>query len=417
MQRLGAAALLTELDRLAMLSCAVPEPSKTSSATRKVASAAPKARGSTGMRAAFTAAVVVAALALVVGSRSTTLTAGQTTPPPKPELPPSPLSALVAKRTHDDNAEAAARVALGRLLYFDTALSAPTGRPVSCSTCHILEAGGTTAEGLTNQGSNGERAGWNTPTVFNASVVFRQSWKADAETIEAILERPLTKPELMGKQELTDIPPRLQRWAPEFAAADLALDEHGFRTALAAYVKHLEPRDSAFDRSLRNEQGLDADAERGRQAFLGLGCVGCHQGEGIGGNMVQRFGVMPNVDPYGDRGVCAGDRVLYCRSDASCADLGPCVDVGKSPLRDRDKTDFRVASLRNVALTAPYFHDGSAATLEDAVTVMARLQLGRVLSKGETDDLVAFLRSLTGTLPPGELELVEAARKRAWAKP
>ena len=134
---------------------------------------------------------------------------------------------------------------------------------------------------------------------------------------------------------------------------------------------------SRFDQHLRGELDLTDDEARGYGLFRDLGCVSCHQGINLGGNMFQRFGVMAD----------AFDRPLVE------LDYGRMLVTGD----EADAHVFRVPSLRNVAVTGPYFHDGSAPTLTEAVQTMARVQLGYALEPGETDDLVAFLNTLTGT--------------------
>src|SRR6202044_851605 len=137
--------------------------------------------------------------------------------------------------------------------------------------------------------------------------------------------------------------------------------------------------DSRFDRYLRHEtRSLTGDEERGYALFTSFGCASCHQGQNMGGNMYQKLGVLA---PYfADRGhITAADRGRF--------------NVTGDP---QDMYMFKVPSLRNVALTAPYFHDGSAATLPDAVRVMAKYQLGRPLMEQEVELIVEFLKTLTG---------------------
>jgi cytochrome c peroxidase len=133
-----------------------------------------------------------------------------------------------------------------------------------------------------------------------------------------------------------------------------------------------------FDRFLRGQGQLSAQQHRGYETFRDYGCISCHQGKNVGGNMYQRFGIMR--DYFADRG------------EVVAVDFGR---YSQTQLED-DRFVFRVPSLRNVALTAPYFHDGSADTLEEAVTTMARYQLGRALAAEQADDIAAFLGTLTG---------------------
>jgi cytochrome c peroxidase len=149
------------------------------------------------------------------------------------------------------------------------------------------------------------------------------------------------------------------------------------RAALLEYERSLITPNAPFDRYLRGDTAaISAEARQGFALFKDYGCASCHQGAAVGGNMLQRFGVMR--DYFSERG-----------------DVKP-PDYGKFNVtaREEDRFVFRVPSLRNVARTAPYFHDGSAATLERAVLVMARYQLGRELDAGAVAQIVAFLRTL-----------------------
>jgi cytochrome c peroxidase len=149
--------------------------------------------------------------------------------------------------------------------------------------------------------------------------------------------------------------------------------------ALATYERSLITPNARFDQYLRGDrQALSAEEQRGYQLFTSYGCVACHNGLNVGGNLFQKFGIFP-------------DMVGLARPDAE-ADPGRFRVTGVV----RDRGVFRVPSLRNVALTAPYFHDGRAPTLEDAVDTMARVQLGRTLTREEIDLIVQFLHTLTG---------------------
>jgi cytochrome c peroxidase len=158
------------------------------------------------------------------------------------------------------------------------------------------------------------------------------------------------------------------------------LTPFSLREVVALYSLSLITPNSRFDRYLRGELALSSDEQQGYDLFRDYGCISCHQGINVGGNMLQKFGVM--------RDYFAG------RSDLTPADQGLFAKTG----REEDRYVFRVPSLRNVALTAPYFHDGSRATLEDAVTTMASYQLGRELSAEQAGQIAAFLRTLTGEL-------------------
>lgn len=271
------------------------------------------------------------------------------------------------------------RAALGERLFRDQRLS--SDGTVSCASCHDLNDGGDDGR-RASTGVGGAVGRVNAPSVFNAALNFRQFWDGRATTLEEQAEGPITAPDEMGGSW----PPILASLAQDteltrdFAAAyEGGLSAANVRDAIASFERTLTTPGSRFDRHLQGESGaLSEQQERGYRLFVEYGCVSCHQGAGLGGNMYQRFGVMG--DYFADRG------------GVTAADYGRYNVTG----REEDRFVFKVPSLRNVARTAPYFHDGSAATLGEAVRVMARYQLARSLDDGEAAALVAFLESLTG---------------------
>lgn len=290
-----------------------------------------------------------------------------------------PVQPLPAPREPDR-----AKVALGKRLFHDPKLSA--NGAVTCATCHPVDAGGMNANMRYSVGAGGpdRRPGTNTPTVFNAFYSFEQSW-AGGPSLEDVLDRPVTGAKLMGPQTWADVVARLDadhETREAFDALYGGVSEGAIKNALAAYMEHLVPRGSRFDQAAQGVRDLEPDAQQGYRRFKALGCVSCHQGVNVGGNMFARLGVFG--DYFADRG-------------------GPITDADKGrwteTKRGADMHVFRVPSLRNVALTPPYFHDGSAATLPDAIRTMAKYQLGRELSEEDVRLLVAFLTSLTGEVP------------------
>lgn len=275
------------------------------------------------------------------------------------------------------------KVALGRRLFHDTRLSADD--TVSCATCHLLKKGG--MDGLPGSvGIRGQRGQVNAPTVFNSGFNFSQFWDGRARTLEEQVPGPVHSPVEMGT-DWKSVIPKLEA-DKEYAAAFRAIwhqdvtAEH-VQAAIAEFERSLFTPDSAFDHYLRGDsQALDASARRGWDLFRNLGCIACHQGVNMGGNMYANLGVMG--DFFADRG-----------GPAKSADLGR-FNVTR---REEDRHLFKVPGLRNVERTAPYFHDGSIATLEKAVEAMARYQLGITLSGDDRRDLVAFLGSLNGKHP------------------
>jgi len=271
------------------------------------------------------------------------------------------------------------RVALGRALFEDTRLSHDNS--LACATCHPLARGGTDhqARGV---GIYGQPVARNAPTVFNSGFNFRQFWDGRAATLEEQVDGPLTAPVEMGSSwpEALD---RLNR-SPTYRAAFDASYRDGVtrdavRDAIATYERSLYTPNARFDKYLRGDQtALTGEELEGFRLFRSYGCVSCHQGTNVGGNMFQRLGVMEPFVPSSHR--------------AGADDRGRFLLTGDTS----DDRVFKVPSLRNVAVTAPYFHDGSVPTLDGAVLVMARVQLGRQLTRVEVQRLVAFLGTLTG---------------------
>lgn len=291
-----------------------------------------------------------------------------------PDLPLRPLPT-----THD----VAPRIAaLGGRLFADTRLS--VDGTVSCATCHPLDRAG--ADGLMHsRGVNGIEMPVNTPTVYNVSFNFRFNWDGAYSTLEDALDAPIAR--TMGTT-WAEIEAKLRadvelRQAFAVAYGD-GLQAANVKDALARYLETLVTPASRLDLYLRGDMdALSAEEQRGLEAFIELGCASCHQGANVGGNLFQRLGVMH--DYFEARVELGGPPV-------STADLGRF----QRTQRSEDRHVFRVPSLRNVALTPPYFHDGSVATLELAVAKMGYVQLGRKLTTEQVALLVGFLKTLTG---------------------
>jgi len=273
-----------------------------------------------------------------------------------------------------------ALIELGRRLFHDGRLSRDGS--IACASCHPVHQGGADNR-PTSVGVDGRSGQANAPTVLNAAFNFRQFWDGRAATLEEQVAGPIHNPVEMDsnwKAVLTalDGDPEYGRLAREL---DAPFDADLIARAIAAYERTLITPDAPFDRFLSGETGaLSTQARRGYDLFQGLGCIACHQGVNIGGNLFAHLGVMG--DFFTDRPVKK-------------------IDLGRYNVTGRaeDRHKFKVPSLRNVALTAPYFHDGSVASLEEAVDLMARFQLGVELAADDRAALVAFLHSLTGRLP------------------
>jgi len=278
------------------------------------------------------------------------------------------------------SSENPAKVTLGERLFGDVRLS--RDRSMSCATCHLFDRGG--ADGLpVARRADGTLLSRNTPTVFNAGFNYFFNWDGSTETLEAHAERLMLN---LMDSDWPDLLERLKGDSSYIAAFGAAypdgLTKASVLDAMATYERSLVTPNSRFDQYLRGRrEALTEEERRGYRLFKSYGCVACHQGMNIGGNMFQRFGIFP-----------------YSRAPADGDKPGGQVDFGRFQVTqvERDRHVFRVPSLRNVALTAPYFHNGQAATLESAVDTMAQVQLGKTLTSEEVGLIVRFLHTLTG---------------------
>lgn len=273
----------------------------------------------------------------------------------------------------------AQRVALGKQLFNDVRLSHDNTR--SCATCHPLARGGMDGRprALSTNTSVPLR---NTPTIFNVGFNAAFNWDGVADTLEAHADLVLLNPHLMNTT-WPELLAKLQADANYVTNFNTTyargLTPATVLDALASFERSLLTPNARFDRYLRGERHVLTQSEQqGYHLFKSYGCVACHQGINVGGNMYQQFGVF--AEPGGARGPAA------------------VVDMGRYAVtaEPRDREVFRVPSLRNVAVTAPYFHDGRESTLEGAVNTMAKVQLGRTLRREEIGLIVQFLRTLTG---------------------
>jgi cytochrome c peroxidase len=274
------------------------------------------------------------------------------------------------------------QVGLGRRLFVDPALS--QDRTTRCIDCHPFERGGADPRPR-SIGVGGAAGIVQAPSIFNLAFNHCYNWDGRTCDLAAHARIPLGNPRVMG-MDPERVVARLASesdYAERFAAAypdGLTLDNVAH--ALGAYERTLVTPNSPVDRYLLGEDGaLSPEELAGYRLFKAIGCVSCHQGTNVGGNLFQRFGVLGELD---------------ARPDAP-----PDAYTGRERVtgRPEDRRVFRVPGLRNVALTAPYFHDASAATLHAAVRVMARHQLGHELDDEQVARLVAFLGALTGELP------------------
>lgn len=269
---------------------------------------------------------------------------------------------------------------LGERLFSDPILS--RDQTISCASCHILDQGGTDHRPY-SIGINGAEGELNAPTVFNATFNFAQFWDGRVTSLEDQVDFPITSEIEMDSS--WDLVLERLRYSVEYrksferAFEDSEINKTNVGLALAEYQKRLTTPGSRFDLFLSGQSSaLNQEEEEGYALFKRYGCVSCHNGRNIGGNMFAKMGVVR--DYFAERG------------EIHSHDYGRFNVTG----READRFVFKVPSLRNIELTAPYFHDGSAETLEDAVNQMARYQLGRRLPDEDLTKVVAFLKTLTG---------------------
>ncbi len=264
-------------------------------------------------------------------------------------------------------------VNLGERLFQDDRLSA--SQRISCATCHPLDHAGMNNNVMQDAQTT---AFYNIPTIFNTGDHFAYFWNGRAASLEAVVQASIEAEGTMDSS-WSVIAPRLQSdetyptlYADAFS--DGRISKANTEKALATYVRSLVTPNAAFDRWL-NGENLSEGALAGYRLFVDFGCVRCHQGSGIGGNMYASF-----------------REYLEARGNPRTTDLGR-----YNVTRDEGhQYQFKVPSLRNVAVTGPYFHDGSVEKLSDAVEIMAQYQLGRTISRSEANQIVTFLESLTG---------------------
>ncbi|MCO6429363.1 MAG: cytochrome-c peroxidase [Deltaproteobacteria bacterium] len=274
------------------------------------------------------------------------------------------------------------KIALGKRLYSETKLSKAEG--LSCNSCHDLKNYGVDNE-ATSLGHNNQRGTRNSPTVYNAALHIAQFWDGRAKDVEEQALGPMMNPVEMAMateveviQRLSKDPSYIEAFKKAFPGEKEPLNFQNVGKAIGAFERTLLTP-SRFDAYLKgDEKALSAEEIRGLKTFHETGCTMCHAGATVGGQMFQKLGL---VKPYETK------------------DLGR-YEVTKN---EAEKYFFKVPSLRNIEKTAPYFHDGNVKTLDEAVRLMAEHQLGRTLTDGQVNDIVTFLKALTGELPQSAL--------------
>ncbi|MBC7905380.1 MAG: cytochrome-c peroxidase [Rhodospirillaceae bacterium] len=291
-----------------------------------------------------------------------------------------PIEAIAPAKVKD-----AGLAELGKKLYFDTRLS--KSGFISCNSCHNLSLGGT--DNLkTSIGHNWNQGPINAPTVLNSSMNLAQFWDGRAKDLQAQAGGPIANPGEMGfthelaVEVLQSIPGYVTQFKKVFGSEKVTIEE--VTKAIAAFEETLVTPNSRFDKWLKGDKkALTANEKAGYTLFKDSGCVSCHNGAAVGGNSYQKMGV---VEAYKATSPAEG-RVAVTKDEA-------------------DRFNFKVPTLRNVELTYPYFHDGEAATLTQAVETMGRIQLGKQFTADENAKIVAFLKTLTGDQPNFKLPIL-----------
>jgi cytochrome c peroxidase len=288
-----------------------------------------------------------------------------------------PVSPIVAPAATNP-----ALVELGKKLFFDPRLS--KSGFISCNSCHNLSMGG--SDNLPTSIGHGWAEGpINSPTVLNATYNVAQFWDGRAADLQAQAGGPIANPGEMASTHpaALEVLDTIPAYEAEFTEAfgSPGIDIERVTAAIAEFEKTLVTPNSPFDQWLEGDKAaIDTEAVAGYELFKSIGCTGCHNGPAIGGGMFMKMGV---VAPYNTENPAEG-RIAVTKAET-------------------DRNVFKVPTLRNVALTYPYFHDGAVRTLDEAVDVMAKVQLGRTLDTKERGQIVAFLESLTGEQPHFDL--------------
>ena len=281
------------------------------------------------------------------------------------------------------------RVALGKALFFETRVS--TDGRLGCVTCHTPSFYGADTLAL-SVGIQGKVLPRNASTVFNTPLLVAQHFGGNRATVEEQAVKALISPVAYGNASYEQVEKKLaqlgyQNWFDKaYPGEAKSLSVQNWGKAIGAFERTLLTP-GPFDRFLEGDtQALSKKGKLGLEKFMSVGCAGCHYGSTVGGQSYQKFGITQ-------------DYWLVTGSTPKDAFKG--YDKGRfhDTQKEADAFMFKVPQLRNVAVTPPYFHDGSVATLPQAVRIMAQLQLGKTLSDEEVSDIVAFLESLTGTVP------------------
>ncbi len=305
-----------------------------------------------------------------------------------------------------DNPTTAEKVELGKMLYFDPRFSS-TGT-VSCNSCHNLMLGGEDNRAF-SMGVHGKTGGRSAPTVWNAAFASSQFWDGRAPSLEEQAKGPVVNPVEMGMSDLEKAMSRVRAipgyrpWFERAFGGDDPMTVDNAAKAVAAFERTMITPNSPYDRFVKGDKSaLSEQQQRGMKAFADTGCTSCHSGPAFNGpSMPAGTGFFMKFPTYTDN--------AYVKKYGFMKDKGRFEVTGNKA----DMHLFKVPTLRNVALTAPYFHNGSVATLNEAIRVMARVQLNKTLDDATVADIEAFLNGLTGEFP--ELTLPRLPGTPGWS--
>lgn len=300
------------------------------------------------------------------------------------------LGLLPIAITSDQNPITPEKVELGKMLYYETRIS--IDGTVSCARCHPFAL--YAADGLRKAiGHDGQVNPRNSPTVLNAAGQISEHWVGNRQDVEDQAKQSVLGPATFGMpsyeavekklSEITGYPTLFQK---AFPGDKDPITPDNFGKAVGAFERTLVTP-SPFDEFLKgNKEALTDIQKRGLKTFMGIGCVTCHSGAYVGGQMYQKFGIFEQYWKYTKSKEIDEGRYVVTKNES-------------------DKYVFKVPVLRNVEKTPPYFHDGSVDKLEDAVLIMGKIQLGKDLSKQQGGEIVSFLDSLTGEIPVYAIEV------------
>jgi cytochrome c peroxidase len=326
-------------------------------------------------------AAVFAALAVVFAGTGCQNAQPPATPPvdraAAAERAQAVFGALPAEAASEANPVTAEKIILGRMLYYDARLS--KNHDISCNSCHLLDNFGVDSQS-TSPGHRGQLGGRNSPTSYNAALHVAQFWDGRAPDVEEQAKGPVLNPVEMAMPDeatvvslLHTIPGYAPLFASAFPGGGDPISYDNMARAIGAFERRLITP-GRFDQFLAGDDASLSDEEvAGLVAFMDTGCITCHIGPTVGGTLYRKLGL---VHPY------------------------PTDDAGRFALtgNEQDRGVFKVPSLRNIAKTGPWFHDGKIETLDDAIRIMAKHQLGRELDNTQVASIHAFLLALTGSI-------------------